>query len=34
MRLRLRDNNRGRYTNTRVVLHVKPATDERGEKNF
>jgi hypothetical protein len=29
MRLRLRDNNRGRYTNTHVVLHVSCAPDER-----
>ena len=34
MRLRLRDNNRGRYTNTHVVLHVNSAPDEREEKNL
>jgi hypothetical protein len=34
MRLRLRDNNRGRYTNTHVVLHVNSGPDEREEKNL
>jgi hypothetical protein len=32
MRLRVRDNNRGRYTNTHVVLHVNSAPDGCGER--
>jgi hypothetical protein len=34
MRLRLRDNNSGDYTNTHVVLHVNSSPDEREEKNL